>query len=178
MVAWSSHPYKHLPQLFQSDCMFWYFLIVFSLTLLVTYLFFRQLYLITIPNFSSFNQPSTPPSPHVSGLMLDWRVTSWVFLSAGRFSLRVSVQITRVHVRLHLTQTCRTITWRNTCIKSWWSGIWVWGKPASSSATCTRTSHQTTARRSAWISRSKFWTSSRRPSDCSSGTSPVIFNFI
>ncbi len=103
-----------------------------------------------------------------------------------RFSPRgVSVSSLRVWLRSPasmlgsklLTQPCRTITRRNTCIKSWWSGIWVWGKPASSSATCTRTSHRTTARRSAWISRSKFSTSTRRPSDYNSGTSPVIILF-
>lgn len=61
MVAWSSHPYKHLPQLFQSDCMFWYFLIVFSLTLLVTYLFFPT----TVLNYHSEFlklQPALDPS--------------------------------------------------------------------------------------------------------------------
>lgn len=160
--------------------MFWYFLLVFSLTLVVTYLFFfQQLYLpFRISQFSTGPRPLHLLTSLVSCSTDESQVEFFSPRGVSVSSLGVSLQITRVHVRLHLTQTCRTITWRNTCIKSWWSGIWVWGKPASSSATCTRTSHQTTARRSAWISRSKFWISSRRPSDCSSGTSPVNFNLI
>lgn len=145
---------------------FWYILLVFNRTVVLILIFSTSVRTVVM------EIQQAPPSL-VSCSTDESQVALFSPRGVSVSSLRVWLRITRVHVRLHLTQPCRTITWRNTYIKSWWSGIWVWGKPASSSATCTRTSHRTTARRSAWISRSKFSTSTRRPSDYNSGTSPV-----